>query len=540
MNRNARVTLRWPVAGVAVIALLAVGAGSAYLWMPKSVGADRRDPEVPGPVSAPSAGAMQLLPSAGATASSNAPDVPLPDVVVTLSPQAMKRAGIELAAATRGAGSSTVRIPGTIEPNAYKQVVVTPLVAGRVTRVLVELGAQVRSGQTLMQVFSPDLAAAQSNYMSATAELGAHERELDRATKLVAIGAASQQELERLHAEHAAKLAGVQSLRSRLVLLGMPAPAIDALSPGQEMEATTDIPAPITGIITERTANVGLNVDTATKLCTVVDLSSVWVVGALYERDFSRVRVGSAASVTATAYPGLALQGRVSYIDPQVSAETRTARVRVQVPNPHQELRLGMYADITVAAAVSNNAVAVPRSAVQNVSDRQVVYVANAAQPGTFTEREVRLGDASGDHVEVVSGIQLGDQVVSTGSFFIRAERERLGLRPAGGPPVAPAGGPSGSAVNAAGAAVQTARITVGEQGYEPPRLTLRSGVPARLTFVRTTDKTCGTAVVFPSLDIRRELPLNQPVSIEFTPQKAGEVQFVCGMNMLRGTVIVE
>ena len=128
-----------------------------------------------------------------------------------------------------------MRIPGTVESNAYKQVVVTPLVAGRVTQVLVALGDQVRRGQTLMQVFSPELADAQTKFLAARAELEAHEHELARTTTLVAIGAASQQEIERLHAEHAAKLAGVQSLRSRLVLLGMPAPAIDA--PGRGVYA---------------------------------------------------------------------------------------------------------------------------------------------------------------------------------------------------------------------------------------------------------------------------------------------------------------
>src|SRR4029077_14086154 len=159
----------------------------------------------------------------------------------SVSVEAMKRAGIELVPVTRGAaGSSVVRIPGTVEPNGYKQVVVTPLVSGRVTRVLVELGDQVRRGQTLLQVFSPELSDAQTKYLSSKAELEAHEQELARTTKLVAIGAASQQEMERLHAEHAAKLAVVQSFRSRLVLLGLPASAIDALSPGNEIEATTD------------------------------------------------------------------------------------------------------------------------------------------------------------------------------------------------------------------------------------------------------------------------------------------------------------
>jgi RND family efflux transporter MFP subunit len=351
---------------------------------------------------------------------------PAPDIVVSLSEDAVKRAGIEITTATTGTGSSSVRIPGVVEPHAYRQLVVTPLVAGRVTRVLVALGDQVRGGQTLGQIFSPELADAQTKYLSANAELEAHERELARTTKLVAIGAASQQELERLHAEHAAKLASVQSLRSRLVLLGMPAPAIDAPGSGTNVEATTSIPAPIAGVITERNANVGANVDTGTKLFTVVDLSTVWVVGALYEKDFSHVRVGSAATVTTTAYQGLKLAGRVSYIDPQVSPDTRTARVRVEVPNPHHELRLGMYADIEIVTA-SREAVMIPRSAVQTVGDRQVVYVANVSEPGKFVEREVRLGESAGEQVEVVSGVTLRDRIVFKGSFFVRAERERLG-----------------------------------------------------------------------------------------------------------------
>jgi RND family efflux transporter MFP subunit len=211
-------------------------------------------------------------------------------------------------------------------------------------------------------------------------------------------------------------------------LLGVPAPAIDAPAPGREVDATTNIPAPIAGVVTERGANVGLNVDTATKLFTVVDLSTVWVVGALYQKDFSRVRVGSAAIVTTSAYPGLSLAGRVSYIDPQVSPDTRTARVRVEVANPHQELRLGMYADIDIGTPSAGQAVMIPRSAVQTVGDRQVVYVAIPNEPRKFEEREVRLGETSGDQIEVISGVKPGNRIVSKGSFFLRAERERLGL----------------------------------------------------------------------------------------------------------------
>jgi len=535
MTTHSDVTLRWPMVALVAIALVAGGAGTTYLLMQRT-GINQGTQAGTGATSSLATENMNRPGGVKGTPTGQ----PLPDVAVTLSVDAVTRAGIELAPVMVNAtASAVIRIPGTIEPNAYKQVMVTPLVSGRVTRVLAELGDRVQSGQTLIQIFSPELADAQTKYLSAKAELEAHERELARASKLVAIGAASQQEIDRLHAEHSAKVAGVQSLRSRLTLLGMSAAAINALSPDKEIDATSDIAAPLTGVITERTANVGLNVEAATKLFTVVDLSSVWVVAAVHERDLSRIRVGSAASVTTAADLKNVRQGRVSYIDPQVSPETRTGRVRVELSNPNRELRLGMFADVEVAAPADRSAVMIPQTAVQNVGDRQVVYLANSGEPGKFTEREVRLGGALGPDVEVISGVAQGEKVVSKGSFFVRAERERLGLRSGAlASTTSLAQGPSGAGT--AKASAQKARITVGEQGYEPSRVTFRSGAPARLTFVRITDRTCGTTVVFPSLDIRRELPLNQPVDIEFTPDKTGEIVFVCGMNMLRGTVVVD
>ncbi len=242
--------------------------------------------------------------------------------------------------------ATELRLPGVVEPNAYRQVVVTPLVAGRVTKVGPALGDRVRRGQTLAEIYSPALAEAQTRYVSAQAMLDAHDRELQRTQKLVEIGAASRQEMEKIHAEHAAQTAAVQSARSQLELLGFSASALDNMASGHSVSATNTVPAPIDGVVTERGANVGLNVDTATKLFTVVDLSTVWVVADLNERDSSRVRVGSEAAITTSSRPDVTMRGRVSYIDPQVSADTRTAKVRIEVPNPDGELRLRMYADV--------------------------------------------------------------------------------------------------------------------------------------------------------------------------------------------------
>lgn len=536
MSGESRVTIHKAAAAIVGLALVLLGAGASYLFMRSSAEMpERMDASAVSTSATPASGAQ---PSSATTAPKNAA---LPDVIVPLSAEAVDRAGIVVAPIVSGKSAGGIRLPGVVEPNAYRKVAVTPLVAGRVTRVSAELGANVRRGQTLAQIYSPELAEAQTTYVSAKAMLEAHDRELQRTQKLVEIGAASRQEMERIHAEHAAQTAAVESARSQLELLGVSASAIDAQGSASKVNATTSVPAPIEGVITERAANVGLNVDQATLLFTVVDLSTVWIIADVYEKDFSRVRIGNDATVTTSAYPGLSLRGRISYIDPQVNPETRTAKVRVEVPNPRGELRLGMYADVVVTGAQGASVPVVPRSAVQNVGDRTVVYLANPKEPGTFTEREVRLGDASGEQVEVTAGVQPGDVVVTEGSFYVRAERERLGLRPAAatvetGTSTVTSPARSGSDT----ANVQSGKILVNAQGFEPAKIALRAGVPARLTFIRTTDKTCGTEVVFPSLDLKRSLPLNEPVVIEFTPAKSGEIAFACGMNMLRGTVVVQ
>ena len=410
MNSESRVTVGTGVAAAAALALLFAGAGATYLFMRPAGGASHETAVMPAPAAAPT----------------SAPGASAGDVAVMLTPDAVDRAGLKTASVTTGTSSVDVRLPGVVEPNAYRQVAVTPLVNGRVTRVSAQLGARVHRGETMAEIYSPALAEARTKYISAQAMLDAHDLELQRTQKLADIGAASRQELERLHAEHAAQIAEVNSARSQLELLGVSVPATHGQE-GNTVSATASVPAPIDGVVTERAANVGLNVDGATKLFTIVDLSTVWIVADVYERDFSRVRVGGEAAITTPAYPGTTLRGRVSYIDPQVTAATRTAKVRIEVANPRGDLRLGMYADVAISTGDTSARVMIPRVAIQQVGNRSVVYVVDPRQRGRFVERAVTLGTSSGAQVEVVSGLQSGDVVVTEGSFFVRAERERLG-----------------------------------------------------------------------------------------------------------------
>jgi RND family efflux transporter MFP subunit len=356
-----------------------------------------------------------------ATAPTPAPAEPAGDGEVVLSPDALARAGIKTAPVTAIAAGTAVTAPGSVMANAYKEVKVTPIAAGIVTKVHVELGAVVRRGAPLVTLFSAELADSQTKYMSMSAMLEADHKKLERTRQLVDIGAASRQDLEEITAVHEAHATEVEAARLRLQLLGLSAEQVRALTSPSQIVSTIVVPAPITGVITSRSANLGQVVAMGQELLSVTDLSEVWVVGDLYEQDFKTVTVGSEATITTPAYPGLMLRGRVSYIDPRVDAQARTAKARIEVPNSDGRLRLGMYVTVSFTAP-GGSAVVIPRAAVQAIGDRQVVFVPVGGEDGKFVQRQVRLGSPIGDNYTVLSGLKPGEAVVTEGSFFLRAE----------------------------------------------------------------------------------------------------------------------
>jgi len=407
---------------LAAAALVALGVG-AGMWMSRQ----------------PAAGSRQRAVEAGSEdghAGTNRPEhrtpnpqslIPNPesDSVVMLTPEMVARAGIKTVAAVRGTAATRLHVPGVVQPNAYKNVDVTSLVSGRITQVRGELGQHVMPSDVLAIVYSPELADAQTAFVAARAELAAHALALTRTQRLYAIGAASRQELEKLDAEKSQMDHMVETARARLALLGIPEERAQRLASPADVVTTFDVRAPIAGVITKRNANPGLNVDLATPLFTVTDLSTVWVIGDLYERDFAGVGVGSLATITTASYPGLELKGRVDYIDPQVDAQTRTAKLRVEVPNAGNRLRLGMFVDVNISERSPRPVVLVPKAGLQVMGRQSVVYVADTIEHGRFMQREVQAGDTIGDQVAIISGVQPGDLIVTDGAFFLRAEHER-------------------------------------------------------------------------------------------------------------------
>jgi membrane fusion protein, heavy metal efflux system len=347
------------------------------------------------------------------------------DVEIVLSPEAVAQAGIQTAGVTVGIATMELVVPGSVAANSYREVKVTPVAGGVVTSVNVELGATVRRGQPLATIFSTDLADAQMRYLSMAAMLDADHKKLERTQALMAIGAASRQELEEVTAVHASRETEVEAAGQRLRLLGLRPDQVRGLSGANQIVSSVTIPAPIDGIVTGRSANLGQVIAMGQELFVVTDLAEVWAVGDLYEQDFRAVGVGSEAAITTPAYPGTTLRGRVTYIDPRVDPQSRTAKIRVALANSDGRLRLGMYVSMAFSTAAGDRLVLVPKAAVQALGGRQVVYVAAKDEAGKFIQRTVRLGSLVGESYAVVSGLRAGDTVVTEGSFLLRAESTR-------------------------------------------------------------------------------------------------------------------
>ena len=451
----------------------------------------------------------------------------LADVVVPIAPDLATRAGIQTAVVGSTGVSSTLRVAATVTPNQYQQVTVSSLVGGQITQVSAQLGDRVRKGSPLAEIFSAELADAQTRYLSSRAELTAADERLQRTTRLVSIGAASQQELEQTQAERTKLATMVEGEAARLRLFGLSTRAVSGLKSAADISARLGLSSPADGVVTERKANAGAVIAPSTPLFVISALSPIWVIAEVAERDVPRVRVGTTATVLAQG--GKTTIGKVSYIAPEVRPETRTAQVRVETPNPAGELRFGMLVSVELPdpGTTAGTSLSVPEAAVQMMSGRSFLYLVRPGRPGEFVEREVATGARSHGSVEILRGVEAGDTIVTSGSFYVRAERERLGLRQQSAEAVPPAG------------AVRVVDVAVTATGFNPARVEVSAGTHVKLRVTRQVEATCGTDLVVAGKTVTERLPLNQPVEVDLGIVMRGEIVFSCGMNMLKGTVIV-
>ena len=324
---------------------------------------------------------------------------------VVLSPEAIRATGIATVPAAKEALSGAIRAVGTIEIDETKQARVAARVAGRIEKLYADFtGQAVRAGAPLYSIYSPELVATEREYLLA----------LENRQALSGATPDTVRAAEEL----------VSASRERLRLWGIGPEQMAGLERTRTPELSLTYRSPISGTVMQKLAIEGQYVTEGTELYLLADLSNVWLMAQVYEYELGRLRIGQPAEISVSAVPGKTLRGRIAFIEPVLDRETRSARVRIALPNPGGVLKPGMFADARIEIPAAPSLV-IPKSALIDTGARRVVYIETA--PNTFTARDVKTGEASGDRIAVVEGLKAGDRVVASAAFFVDSQAQLSG-----------------------------------------------------------------------------------------------------------------
>ena len=333
---------------------------------------------------------------------------------VTISPAKVQKLGVRTEAVVLRELSRPVRAVGRVEVDERRVFAVAPKFEGWIERLHANAtGQPVTKGQPLFEVYSPELVSAQREYQVAAQGAGT--------LAATGAGAEAQASLRQL----------AEAALARLRNWDVPVEQVERLQAGGEAGRTLTFRSPVAGVILEKKALQGQRFMPGETLYQIADVSAVWVVADVFERDIAAVKVGQPVDIGIDAYPGSTWQGRVTYVYPTLNAQTRTVPVRIELPNPRGTLRPAMYAKIEVnvgAGGTAGRVLTVPISAVLDGGTVQRVLVQTA--PGRFEPREVVLGQRNDDYVEVrqkagvkgLSGVKAGELVVVAANFLIDSE----------------------------------------------------------------------------------------------------------------------
>ena len=345
---------------------------------------------------------------------------------VEITPEAQERSGIVVTPAATTSMAELLQTTGTVQPVDSSIAQVRPLTRGRLLEVLVKAGDRVTPNQVLAQIDNIEAGEIMTQYNSAQAELqrlkiqaAAQQRQVERNRRLAEIGAVAQKEYELSLAEQQALQEGMRAQESTLAGLTARLRRFGIAEPSADTSAMTAIRAPFSGVIIRVSAAPGDVVEAGADLFSIADLSSVYVVAQVYEKDLGQVHAGQSASITVDSYPGQRFTGRVASISDLIDPQTRTASVRCRVANPGTQLKLDMLASVQFPTTTKRAALSVPADAVQTVDEKPVVFIRTG--PSKFSVRRVETGSASAGRLEITRGIKEGEPVVSKGAFAVKS-----------------------------------------------------------------------------------------------------------------------
>ena len=396
---------------------------------------------------------------------------------VKLSPEALNSAGIETEGVTSRPAIALLDTTGTVENNPQQTQAVSPLISGRVQEVYVSIGDRVTAGQTLATISSTEITEAlgklheaenrldiaRKNYervrrtenrvgiLQAKAKLDEAEATLKRTKRLIELGAGAGKDL--ISAETNYKTAKADYDFQRNITLNkeiqeaeseVKTAEIDVKHQRQSLQsigvnirvgdedvkniALVPVRAPLSGIVTERTISAGSGVQSGQQMFMLSNISSVWITANVPQQQLGLINIGSIAQVKTTALGDQTINARVTYIDPSINEDTRTAKVRLAVANPGERLRAGMFVEVgfqTGTNSANGEELVVPSDAIQRVGEKNIVFVPKENEAGAFEVREVETGADTNGYTRIKSGLKLGEVVVTKGSFTLKTQLQK-------------------------------------------------------------------------------------------------------------------
>ncbi len=337
---------------------------------------------------------------------------------VKMTAEVQKQNGVAVAPAKKQRLAGLISATGKVEANADKIAHVSPRISGKIVNVKGSLGDSVAAGQQLATLDSVELGEALNRYHQSKTKFALAQSNMDRIKILVEKKIAARKDILQAETDYKTAQTELHTDEERLSLYGV---ALSELKGDDHKKPFLPVRSPIGGIITEKHAIVGELADPSKSLYTIADLSSVWILVDINEKDLAKVHPGQTAAVIVGAFPDLKLRGRITYIADLVDQTTRTVRARVEVANPGRKLKPEMFATIELAlAADAPPVLAVPEDAIQELDGKKVVFVVE--EKDEFAARPVQPGRSANGLVEIVSGLKEGENYAIKGSFILKSE----------------------------------------------------------------------------------------------------------------------
>ena len=334
--------------------------------------------------------------------------------------------------------AGTIVATGKILVTEDRMANIGPVHEGRLVWLYAGQGSIVSKGQKLADLESADIDQAEADYLKAladydnarrtsVAEVKFAQATYDRTRMLyeksITAGKnlqAAEHDLELAKASAASAVAGTKaaltSARRHLLILGLKDSDIDALASKSSLAAVFSLTSPISGIVVERNATIGATVGSDANVFKIIDISRVWIDANVFEKDLERVRRGQEVKVSVPAFPGSTFSGRVILVSSVVDPETRSVKVRTEVPNPDGRLKPDMFANVQIITDLHHTAISIPQAAVLDDGGKSVVFVSEGSG---YVKRGVNLGIQGNGRVEVIEGLQAGDKVVVKGNYLL-------------------------------------------------------------------------------------------------------------------------